>query len=271
MRAVHGAGAPSESGAPRSGDAGDGEDDDRETLPRPARRRRPCPSVAASRAQSGCRDPRATGEFATGRVDSPRAHAPGARRRCAAPTDGSWRSRRRGAWRASSASPSSRCSGPDRRGACRVEDVRRTAGPRRAATAGGLPASVRPVTPKGYEDRERRVPLRGLRRAITHHMVASHLHSVRTLHVDEADVTELVRLRERLKPRAEARGVRLSYLPLIMKAVGPGAARLPGPLERAGRRHPGGRAARLRQPGHGGGGPMPGWWCRWCATSTAGR
>ncbi|MDA0700129.1 MAG: 2-oxo acid dehydrogenase subunit E2, partial [bacterium] len=50
-------------------------------------------------------------------------------------------------------------------------------------------------------------------------MVASHLHTVRTLHVDEADVTELVRLRERLKPRAEARGVRLSYLPLIMKAV----------------------------------------------------
>jgi 2-oxoisovalerate dehydrogenase E2 component (dihydrolipoyl transacylase) len=109
-------------------------------------------------------------------------------------------------------------SGPS--GRVRVEDVRRQAAHVGPATAGGLPASVRPVTPKGYEDRERRVPLRGLRRAITHHMVASHLHSVRTLHVDEADVTELVRLRERLKPRAEARGVRLSYLPLIMKAVG---------------------------------------------------
>jgi len=104
-------------------------------------------------------------------------------------------------------------------GRVRVDDVRRQAAHVAPAT-GGLPAAVRPVTPKGYEDRERRVPLRGLRRAITHQMVASHLHTVRALHVDEADVTELVRLRERLKPRAEARGVRLSYLPLIMKAIG---------------------------------------------------
>jgi pyruvate dehydrogenase E2 component (dihydrolipoamide acetyltransferase) len=108
-------------------------------------------------------------------------------------------------------------SGPS--GRVRVDDVRGHEG-RVAPAASGLPASVRPATPKGYEDRERRVPLRGMRRAIAQHMVASHLHSVRTLHVDEADVTELVRLRERLKPRAEARGVRLSYLPLIMKAVG---------------------------------------------------
>ena len=108
-------------------------------------------------------------------------------------------------------------SGPS--GRVRVDDVRAHEG-RVAPAASGLPASVRPVTPKGFEDRERRVPLRGMRRAIAQHMVASHLHSVRTLHVDEADVTELVRLRERLKPRAEARGVRLSYLPLIMKAVG---------------------------------------------------
>ena len=104
-------------------------------------------------------------------------------------------------------------------GRVRVDDVRRQAAHVAPAT-GGLPAAVRPVTPKGYEDRERRVPLRGLRRAITHQMLASHLHTVRALHVDEADVTELVRLRERLKPRAEARGVRLSYLPLIMKAIG---------------------------------------------------
>jgi 2-oxoisovalerate dehydrogenase E2 component (dihydrolipoyl transacylase) len=103
-------------------------------------------------------------------------------------------------------------------GRVRVDDVRAQQG-RVAPAAGGLPSAVRPTTPKGYEDRERRVPLRGVRRAIANQMVASHLHSVRTLHVDEADVTELVRLRERLKPRAEARGVRLSYLPLIMKAI----------------------------------------------------
>ncbi len=50
-------------------------------------------------------------------------------------------------------------------------------------------------------------------------MVASHLQTVRTLHVDEADVSSLVAMRERLKPAAERRGVKLSYLPFVMKAV----------------------------------------------------
>ena len=74
-------------------------------------------------------------------------------------------------------------------------------------------------TPQGYEDLEERVPVRGLRRAISNQMVASHLQSVRTLHVDEADLTELVALRERLKPLAAKRDVKVSYLPFIMKAT----------------------------------------------------
>ncbi len=61
--------------------------------------------------------------------------------------------------------------------------------------------------------------MRGLRRVIAQQMVASHLQTVRTLHVDEADVSALVAMRERLKPVAERRGVRLSYLPFVMKAV----------------------------------------------------
>ena len=74
-------------------------------------------------------------------------------------------------------------------------------------------------TPQGYEDLEERVPVRGLRRAISKQMVASHLQSVRTLHVDEADVTELTAMRERLKPLAAKRGVKVSYLPFIIKAT----------------------------------------------------
>ena len=50
-------------------------------------------------------------------------------------------------------------------------------------------------------------------------MVASHLQSVRTLHVDEADVTELSAMRERLKPLAAKRDAKVSYLPFIMKAT----------------------------------------------------
>jgi pyruvate/2-oxoglutarate dehydrogenase complex dihydrolipoamide acyltransferase (E2) component len=158
-------------------------------------------------------------------------------------------------------------SGPP--GASASTTSRRT-GAHVAPAAGGLPAAVRPVTPKGYEDRERRVPLRGMRRAIANQMVASHLHSVRTLHVDEADVTELVRLRERLKPRAEARGVRLSYLPLIMKAVGqvlPRSRRWRARSTTSPRRSccatTSTSAWRSR--------PTSAWWCRWCATSTASR
>ena len=107
-------------------------------------------------------------------------------------------------------------SGPS--GRVRVADVEGH-GRTPPAAGGGLPAPVRHKTPAGYEDREERTPLRGLRRAIAQQMTASHLHAVRALHVDEADVSALVRMRERLKPRAEARGVRLSYLPFIMKAV----------------------------------------------------
>lgn len=83
----------------------------------------------------------------------------------------------------------------------------------------GFPAPVQYKTPKGYEDKETRVPLRGLRRVISNQMVASHLYTVRTLTVDEVDLTELVALRSRLKGEAEQQGIKLSYLPFIFKAL----------------------------------------------------
>jgi len=107
-------------------------------------------------------------------------------------------------------------SGPN--GRIRVDDVRVHAERGRGATAPGR-APVRRASPEGDTELEERVPLRGLRRVISNQMLASHLQTVRTLHVDEADVSALVALRRRLKPVAEARGVKLSYLPFIMKAV----------------------------------------------------
>lgn len=74
-------------------------------------------------------------------------------------------------------------------------------------------------SPEAYRELEERTPLRGLRRAISNQMVASHLQSVRTLHVDEADVSHLVLLRERLNSLLAEQGVKLSYLPFIMKAA----------------------------------------------------
>ncbi|GAA5533785.1 dihydrolipoamide acetyltransferase family protein [Deinococcus aluminii] len=89
-----------------------------------------------------------------------------------------------------------------------------------AKGAGGMP--VPPVqyrTPKGYEHLEDRVPLRGMRRAISNQMQASHLYTVRTLTVDEVNMDKLVAFRSRVKDEAQAAGVKLSYLPFIFKAV----------------------------------------------------
>jgi pyruvate dehydrogenase E2 component (dihydrolipoamide acetyltransferase) len=113
-------------------------------------------------------------------------------------------------------------SGPN--GRVRVDDVRAFAEsgrPTEATTE--APSSdfgrVLYTSPADYQALEERVPVRGLRRAIAKQMVASHLQAVRTLHVDEADVSGLVALRDKLKPLAEARGGKLSFLPFIMKAV----------------------------------------------------
>lgn len=113
-------------------------------------------------------------------------------------------------------------SGPN--GRVRVDDVRKF------AEAPAQPAAAAAYAPVAYtpgEQVEERTPLRGLRRVIANQLTTSHLETVRTLHVDEADVTALVALREKLKPRAEARGVKLSYLPFIMKAVVSGLQRFP--------------------------------------------
>jgi len=113
-------------------------------------------------------------------------------------------------------------------GRVRVEDVRAYAEklkapasppPQEAPAPVGFPPPPRYASPKGYEHLEERVPLRGIRRTIAQGLWQSHLYTVRTLNVDEADLTELVALRERLKGEAEAQGVKLTFLPFIVKAV----------------------------------------------------
>lgn len=106
-------------------------------------------------------------------------------------------------------------SGPQ--GRVRVTDVEKHTAA--SATPTGLPGPVGHRTLPEYEALEERSPLRGLRRVTSQQMFASHLHTVRTLHVDEADVSGLVALRRKLQPLAEREGVRLSYLPFILKAT----------------------------------------------------
>jgi pyruvate dehydrogenase E2 component (dihydrolipoamide acetyltransferase) len=65
-----------------------------------------------------------------------------------------------------------------------------------------------------------RVPVRGIRRSTAKHMMEAQSRAALVTTNEEADVTDLVALREKIKVFAqEAKGVKLTYLPLVMKAV----------------------------------------------------
>ena len=64
-----------------------------------------------------------------------------------------------------------------------------------------------------------RVPYKGVRKAIGDQMQRSKYTAPHVTHHDEVDVTELVELRSELKPVAEERDTKLTYMPFVMKAV----------------------------------------------------
>jgi pyruvate dehydrogenase E2 component (dihydrolipoamide acetyltransferase) len=80
------------------------------------------------------------------------------------------------------------------------------------AEAGGETTAV--DAPAGDE----REPYRGVRRTIGEAMADSKFTAPHVTHFDEVDVTELVETRDRLKQRADERGIRLTYMPFVMKA-----------------------------------------------------
>jgi pyruvate dehydrogenase E2 component (dihydrolipoamide acetyltransferase) len=66
---------------------------------------------------------------------------------------------------------------------------------------------------------EERVPFAGMRRKISQKMAQSKHTAAHFTFVEECDVGKLKALRARMKPRAEAQGVKLSFLPFIVKAA----------------------------------------------------
>jgi pyruvate dehydrogenase E2 component (dihydrolipoamide acetyltransferase) len=104
----------------------------------------------------------------------------------------------------------------------------------RAAAEGQLPADERhPVrartdssraerrdtTAESREPGAERIPLRGLRRRIAERMVKALRTAAPATYVDEVDLTELVALREKARETAERQGVKLTFLPFVMKAA----------------------------------------------------
>jgi pyruvate dehydrogenase E2 component (dihydrolipoamide acetyltransferase) len=66
---------------------------------------------------------------------------------------------------------------------------------------------------------EERVPLKGIRKKIAENMqMAKRVVPHFTL-MDEANVTQLIALRKELKPQAEKMGVKITYMPFVMKAL----------------------------------------------------
>jgi pyruvate dehydrogenase E2 component (dihydrolipoamide acetyltransferase) len=97
--------------------------------------------------------------------------------------------------------------------------------PSYGATAGGSAGGMAAlqIPRPGYQSPagavEERVPLRGIRKKIAENMqMAKHIVPHFTL-MDEANVTALVAMREELKAHGEKNGVKITYLPFVMKAL----------------------------------------------------
>jgi pyruvate dehydrogenase E2 component (dihydrolipoamide acetyltransferase) len=93
------------------------------------------------------------------------------------------------------------------------------------ATPAPTPAP-RPSPPRGGEGglaagapAEERVPLRGLRRRMAENMARSKRTAAHFTFVDQCDATELVRAKERIAEAAREEGVKVTYLPFVLKAA----------------------------------------------------
>ncbi|MCC7345327.1 MAG: 2-oxo acid dehydrogenase subunit E2 [Deltaproteobacteria bacterium] len=111
------------------------------------------------------------------------------------------------------------------------DDVRRAAAPGApvakpsplpAAQAAPAPApAVAPETAAADFEKYgpvQRIPIKGIRRKISEHMLTTAHQTVMVTHIDEADVDALMLLRQEKKKYAEERGVKLTLLPFLMKA-----------------------------------------------------
>jgi pyruvate dehydrogenase E2 component (dihydrolipoamide acetyltransferase) len=107
------------------------------------------------------------------------------------------------------------------------EDVERhassgpaAAAPKAAAAEARAPAQEpAPAPPPAPAAGDERVPIRGLRKRIYESMARSKRTAAHFNYIDEVDVSELVKLKDRVKPYADQAGVKITFLPFIIKAV----------------------------------------------------
>ena len=99
-------------------------------------------------------------------------------------------------------------------------EVRKQGGGAKKAPRAPQPAAARPADPGEYEGRVEVVKMDRMRQIIAEHMVRSKATSAHVTSFTEADVTNLVRLRERNKAAFETReGVKLTFTPFFVQAA----------------------------------------------------
>ncbi len=130
----------------------------------------------------------------------------------------------------------SEVAGSGRNGVVRRADVEAFAKARESASAVAKPAvsaapsaQRAPAAPLSFApgERETRIPFRGVRRKISEAMVRSKFTAAHFTVVEEVDVTDLVKLREQAKAFTEGSGVKVTYMPFIMKATALALAKYP--------------------------------------------
>ncbi|MFQ6078765.1 MAG: dihydrolipoamide acetyltransferase family protein [Thermodesulfobacteriota bacterium] len=107
-----------------------------------------------------------------------------------------------------------RGSGP--RGRITQEDVQKASEKREEKPPDKAVKAARKYDMYGYVER---LPLRGMRKTIARAMVKSKYTAPHVTATDEADVTRLVALREKEKGKAAGKGIHLTFLPFLIKAV----------------------------------------------------
>lgn len=80
-------------------------------------------------------------------------------------------------------------------------------------------AAPRLASDLSTQEAEERVKLAGIRKKIAEHMVKSVTVIPHVTHFDDMEMDALIALRSRMKPQAEERGAKLTYLPFFIKAV----------------------------------------------------
>ena len=81
------------------------------------------------------------------------------------------------------------------------------------------PPGIKVVRKYDFYGYVERVQLKGVRKAIARHMSEAYSTIPHVTHMDTADITKLVKLREREKKLAKKKGIKLTFLPFVIKAL----------------------------------------------------